>query len=87
MTTDSQSFKQLEYYEPTEEIKKNLNIFEYDVLFKYIDDAMKKACAKLVLAMINCPEMIGGTNRLDTMLMQAAEGRIISKVGADGGLH
>ena len=30
------------------------------------------------------PELIGGSTRLDTMLMQAAPGRIISKVGADG---
>jgi L-asparaginase II len=33
---------------------------------------------------MNFPELIGGTNRLDTMLMQAAPGRIVSKVGADG---
>ena len=30
------------------------------------------------------PELIGGSDRLDTQLMQAASGRIISKVGADG---
>ena len=34
--------------------------------------------------MLNHPELIGGSERLDTMLMQAAEGKIISKVGADG---
>jgi L-asparaginase II len=28
--------------------------------------------------------MIGGTERLDTILMQATRGRIISKVGAEG---
>lgn len=30
------------------------------------------------------PELIGGSERLDTMLMQAAPGKMISKVGADG---
>ena len=34
--------------------------------------------------MVNHPELIGGTNRLDTILMQAAPGTLISKVGADG---
>ena len=44
----------------------------------------QKACARIVAAMINFPELIGGSERLDTMLMQAAPGKIISKVGADG---
>ena len=34
--------------------------------------------------MLKFPELIGGTGRLDTMLMQAASGKLISKVGADG---
>ena len=34
--------------------------------------------------MLKYPELIGGTERLDTILMQAAPGKIISKVGADG---
>lgn len=51
---------------------------------KTFDDVTKKACAKLVAAMINCPEMIGGSNRLDTMLMQSGRGRFISKIGAEG---
>jgi L-asparaginase II len=28
--------------------------------------------------------MIGGTGRLDTMIMQAARGKLVSKVGAEG---
>ena len=44
----------------------------------------QKACYRIVSAMIAHPELIGGTDRLDTQLMQAAPGRIISKVGADG---
>jgi L-asparaginase II len=45
---------------------------------------LKAACGKVVSAMANNPDLIGGTERLDTILMQAAEGRIISKVGAEG---
>jgi L-asparaginase II len=42
------------------------------------------ACNRIVEAMMKFPELIGGSTRLDTMLMQAAPGRIVSKVGADG---
>lgn len=42
------------------------------------------ACKRIVAAIMNHPELIGGSERLDTMLMQAAPGKIISKVGADG---
>lgn len=48
------------------------------------DLASRSAATRIVSAMTKFPELIGGTERLDTMLMQAAEGRIISKVGADG---
>jgi L-asparaginase II len=48
------------------------------------DEATKNACQRIVAAMINYPEMIGGTNRLDTMLMRAAPGKLISKIGAEG---
>ncbi|MDM7921533.1 MAG: asparaginase [Pyrinomonadaceae bacterium] len=44
----------------------------------------RSAAARIVSAMAKFPELIGGTERLDTMLMQAAEGQIISKVGAEG---
>jgi L-asparaginase II len=46
--------------------------------------AVQMAVKRVVDAMIKYPELIGGTDRLDTMLMQAAPGKIISKVGADG---
>ena len=45
---------------------------------------IREAAGRLVSAMVNFPELIGGVERLDTMLMQAAAGKIISKVGADG---
>lgn len=46
--------------------------------------SVRDAASRVVRAMIDHPELIGGSERLDTMLMQAAQGRIISKVGADG---
>jgi L-asparaginase II len=48
------------------------------------DEATRSACSRIVSAMINYPELIGGSERLDTKLMQAAPQKIISKVGADG---
>jgi L-asparaginase II len=45
---------------------------------------VRDACGRIVSAMTNFPELIGGNERLDTMLMLAAPGKIISKVGADG---
>lgn len=44
----------------------------------------QEAAERIVSAMIDHPELIGGTDRLDTILMQAAPGQILSKVGADG---
>lgn len=51
---------------------------------KRFDEITRTACTRIVSAMMKFPELIGGTERLDTMLMQAAAGKIISKVGADG---
>ena len=48
------------------------------------DQKTQSACGRIVSAMTKFPELIGGTDRLDTMLMQAAPGLMISKVGADG---
>lgn len=45
----------------------------------------QNACARIVTAMTNHPELIGGTTeRLDTEMMRAGKGRIVSKVGAEG---
>ena len=48
------------------------------------DDELREACRRIVTAMMNFPELIGGTERLDTILMEAARGKFISKIGADG---
>jgi len=49
------------------------------------DKTTRDACARIVRVMSAYPELIGGTSdRLDTELMRAAPGRLISKVGAEG---
>jgi L-asparaginase II len=45
----------------------------------------RDACRRIVKAMIEFPLMIGGTkDRLDTELIKAGKGRLISKIGAEG---
>ena len=49
------------------------------------DDATRQACQRIVAAMTNHPEIIGGSvDRLDTEMIRAANGRLISKIGAEG---
>ncbi|MCA1589563.1 MAG: asparaginase, partial [Acidobacteria bacterium] len=48
------------------------------------DAATRDASRRIVSTITKFPELIGGTGRLDTMLMQAAPNSLISKVGADG---
>lgn len=46
---------------------------------------VRDACERIVRAMTTYPELIGGTTeRLDTEIMRAAPGAIVSKVGAEG---
>ena len=52
---------------------------------KGLDDGSSLASARVVAAMTASPEMVGGTReRLDTELMRATGGHVISKVGAEG---
>jgi len=49
------------------------------------DEPTRAACARIVSAMTTYPELIGGSkDRLDTEIMRAAKGRLVSKVGAEG---
>jgi L-asparaginase II len=49
-----------------------------------LDPELREACRRIVTAMLEYPELIGGSERLDTILMQAARGKFVSKIGADG---
>jgi len=52
---------------------------------KVFDSSIRDACQRIVQAMINFPEMVGGArDRLDTELISAGSGRLISKIGAEG---
>ncbi|MBA3335702.1 MAG: asparaginase [Acidobacteria bacterium] len=48
------------------------------------DENLRAASQRVVSAMMDYPEMIGGTDRLDTLIMQAAPHKLISKIGAEG---
>ncbi len=49
------------------------------------DEQTRNATARIVAAMTAYPELIGGTaDRLDTEIMRAAPGQLVSKVGAEG---
>lgn len=49
------------------------------------DKPTRDACKRIVRVMTAYPELIGGTSeRLDTEIMRATAGRVVSKVGAEG---
>lgn len=49
------------------------------------DDKTRDACRRVVAAMLDHPEMVGGTTeRLDTEVIRATQKRLVSKVGAEG---
>jgi len=50
-----------------------------------LDKMIRDACRRIVRVMTAFPELIGGTSqRLDTEIMRASRGRVVSKVGAEG---
>jgi L-asparaginase II len=58
---------------------------DLDQLIAIMPAEVRETCQRIVKAMIKFPEMIGGTkDRLDTELIRAGGGRLISKIGAEG---
>ncbi len=49
-----------------------------------LPSAQGEACRQIAEAMRTHPDMVGGPERFDTELMRVAEGRMVTKVGADG---
>lgn len=49
-----------------------------------LPEARAAACRRIVAAMTACPEMVSGPNKLDAVLMQACNGGLVSKGGAEG---
>jgi L-asparaginase II len=48
-----------------------------------INSDLAEAAKRIISAMIEHPEMVGGTKRFDTDLLRAARGKLICKVGAE----
>lgn len=51
---------------------------------KEFEPELSAVCRRVAAAMMKYPDLVGGTGRLDTMLMDAAPGRLVSKIGAEG---
>jgi L-asparaginase II len=49
-----------------------------------LDPKLQAACKRIVNAKMTFPEYVGGSVRLDTKVMRALKGKVISKVGAEG---
>lgn len=49
-----------------------------------LGDVRAAACRQLLAAMVAAPEMVGGIDRVDTDLIRAFAGRVMSKTGAEG---
>ena len=64
----------------------------YNMALAYAHLALPNACPQerqialrtIGAAMVKHPHFVAGTNRLDTVLMQATNGRILAKLGAEG---
>jgi L-asparaginase II len=48
-----------------------------------VSSDIRQASSRLGRAMINHPEMVGGTGRFDTDLLRASRGKLVCKVGAE----
>ncbi|HSF23479.1 MAG TPA: asparaginase [Blastocatellia bacterium] len=48
-----------------------------------IDQEIAQAATRVVRAMIEHPEMVGGTKRFDSDLLRAARGKLVCKIGAE----
>lgn len=51
---------------------------------KDFDEELREACRRISTDFMSYPELIGGTERLDTLVMREISGKIICKVGAEG---
>jgi L-asparaginase II len=49
-----------------------------------LGDVRAIACQRMMAAMLEAPEMVGGTERFDTDLIRVMDGRAFSKTGAEG---
>jgi L-asparaginase len=59
-------------------------ISQMATLYAHLASGESLDLERIVRAMIRHPELIAGTNKFDTQLMQLTEGEIVSKSGAEG---
>ncbi len=67
-------------HERNENARKTEN--EFSGKFSWIN--LKDACKRIITAQTKYPEYVGGSVRLDTKIMQALNGKLVCKVGAEG---
>lgn len=65
---------------PLEDLARGLAHLMNPSLF---DDTRQNACRRIIRAMAENPDYVAGTGRIDTVLMRAAKGKIMSKGGAE----
>lgn len=59
-------------------------IAQMATLYAYLASGESLALERIVRAMVSHPELIAGTGKFDTQLMQLTNGEIVSKSGAEG---
>jgi L-asparaginase len=59
-------------------------ISQMATLYAYLSSGVSLDLERIVRAMTHHPELIAGTGRFDTQLMQLTQGEIVSKAGAEG---
>jgi L-asparaginase II len=64
-----------------------LPLYNMALAYARLADAAHRNVAaprRIVDAMLRAPFLVGGTDRFDTVLMEAADGRVVCKIGAEG---
>jgi L-asparaginase II len=51
---------------------------------QHLEQACGDACRRVLAAMINEPDMVGGIDARDSILMRALPGMVVAKAGAEG---
>ena len=59
-------------------------ISQMATLYAYLASGASLDLERIVRAMTHHPELIAGTDRFDTRLMQLTQGELVSKAGAEG---
>lgn len=61
-----------------------LTIWRMALMYARLAEAREEIAERVYQCMSRYPEMVAGSGRLDTALMQVLDGRVVSKMGAEG---